>query len=83
MIPLGISILRDNVPNERMGSAIALVSASLGVGGALGLPFCAWITEHFNWHALLGCVSHCGLASLPHISVAGAVKTGTHGSGAI
>jgi MFS family permease len=52
VIPLGIAILRDTLPADRLGSAIALVSATLGVGGALGLPISAFVTEHFDWHAL-------------------------------
>ncbi|MFT4259356.1 MFS transporter [Microbacterium sp.] len=52
VIPLGISILRDTLHKERLGSAIALVSATLGVGGALGLPLSAFVTEHFDWHVL-------------------------------
>jgi MFS family permease len=52
VIPLGISIMRDELPPERLGSAMALMSATLGVGGALGLPLAAYIAEHANWHAL-------------------------------
>jgi MFS family permease len=52
VIPLGIAILRDTIPADRLGSAIALVSATLGVGGALGLPISAFVTEHFDWHVL-------------------------------
>ncbi|PVZ93644.1 MFS transporter [Amnibacterium flavum] len=52
VIPLGISILRDCVPAARLGSSIALVSATLGVGGALGLPLSAIVAEHLDWHAL-------------------------------
>ncbi|MFT4030048.1 MAG: MFS transporter, partial [Protaetiibacter sp.] len=52
VIPLGISILRDTLHRDRLGSAIALVSATLGVGGALGLPLSAFVTEHFDWHVL-------------------------------
>lgn len=52
VIPLGISILRDTLDPKRLGSAIALVSATLGVGGALGLPLSAFVTEHFDWHML-------------------------------
>lgn len=52
VIPLGIAILRDILPPRRLGGAIALVSATLGVGGALGLPLSAFVTEHFDWHAL-------------------------------
>ncbi|MFF3875704.1 MFS transporter [Streptomyces sp. NPDC001978] len=52
VIPLGISIMRDELSAERLGSATALMSASLGVGGALGLPAAALIADHFDWHML-------------------------------
>ncbi|KPI02075.1 major facilitator superfamily MFS_1 [Actinobacteria bacterium OK074] len=52
VIPLGISIMRDELPAERLGSATALMSASLGVGGALGLPAAAVIADNFDWHTL-------------------------------
>ncbi|MFG2881420.1 MFS transporter [Streptomyces sp. NPDC048297] len=52
VIPLGISIMRDELPAERLGSATALMSASLGVGGALGLPAAALIADHYDWHTL-------------------------------
>lgn len=52
VIPLGISILRDTLHKDRLGSAIALVSATLGVGGALGLPLSAFVTEHADWHVV-------------------------------
>ncbi|MGV9193908.1 MFS transporter [Microbacterium sp. MC2] len=52
VVPLGISILRDVLHQDRVGSAIALISATMGVGGALGMPLAALITEHSDWHAL-------------------------------
>jgi MFS family permease len=52
IIPLGISVLRACVPPERVGSAMGLMSSSLGVGGALGLPLSAAIAQQFSWHAL-------------------------------
>ncbi|QHC69373.1 MFS transporter [Rathayibacter sp. VKM Ac-2801] len=52
VIPLGISILRDVLDPRRVASAIALVSATLGVGGALGLPFSAYIVQYTDWHWL-------------------------------
>ncbi|WP_184752578.1 MFS transporter [Microbacterium thalassium] len=51
-VPLGISILRDVLHEDRVDSAIALISATLGVGGALGLPVSAFITERADWHAV-------------------------------
>ncbi|WP_158853216.1 MFS transporter [Saccharothrix deserti] len=52
VIPLGISIMRDELPPERLGSATAVMSASLGVGGALGLPAAALLAEQVDWHML-------------------------------
>ena len=52
VIPLGISILRDVLHEDRVDAAIALISATLGVGGALGLPISALITERSDWHVL-------------------------------
>jgi MFS family permease len=51
-IPLGISILRDELPRERVGSAVATMSATLGVGGAVGLPVAALIAQSTSWHVL-------------------------------
>src|SRR3546814_440666 len=52
MIPLGISAMRDLLPAGKLGTAIALMSASMGVGGALGLPIAAAVAENLNWRAL-------------------------------
>lgn len=52
LIPLAISLLRDTVPRERLGSAVALISSSLGIGGALGLPAAAVVAQHLGWHDL-------------------------------
>lgn len=52
VIPLGISILRDVLHEDRVDSAVALVSATLGAGGALGLPLSAVIAESGNWHLI-------------------------------
>ncbi|WIX90239.1 MFS transporter [Amycolatopsis sp. DG1A-15b] len=61
VIPLGISIMRDELPAERLGSATALMSASLGVGGALGLPAAALLAEHADWHALFWTAAGLGV----------------------
>lgn len=52
VIPLGISMLRDVLDPNRLGTSIALVSATLGVGGALGLPISALVTQNLDWHML-------------------------------
>ena len=52
VIPLGISILRDVLHHQKVDAAIALISATLGVGGAVGLPISALVTEYSDWHVL-------------------------------
>ncbi|MFI8234694.1 MFS transporter [Streptomyces sp. NPDC085900] len=64
VVPLGISIMRDELPTERLAGATALMSASLGVGGALGLPTAALIADHFDWHALFWSSAGMGLVAL-------------------
>src|SRR5689334_14148154 len=50
VVPLGISILRDTVSAEKLAGSTAVMSASLGVGGALGLPTAAFIADNWDWH---------------------------------
>ena len=65
IIPLGISVLRACVPAEKVGPAMGLMSASLGVGGALGLPLSAVIAQQYDWHALFWFATGLGVAALP------------------
>ncbi|MFF2099534.1 MFS transporter [Streptomyces sp. NPDC058202] len=64
-IPLGIGLMRDMLPREKLGSAMALMSSSIGVGGGLALPAAALVAQHANWHALF-----YGAAALGVISIA-------------
>jgi len=64
VIPLGISIMRDELPAERLGSATALMSASLGVGAALGLPAAALIADNYDWHVLFWSSAGMGAVAL-------------------
>ncbi|QIS15430.1 MFS transporter [Nocardia arthritidis] len=60
-IPLGISIMRDELPAEKVGGAMAIMSATLGVGGALGLPLAAAIAQNYDWHMLFWTAGALGL----------------------
>lgn len=51
-IPVAISMVREVVPARMASTAIATLSATMGVGGAIGLPLAAWIAQDYNWHAL-------------------------------
>ncbi|MDV7242869.1 MULTISPECIES: MFS transporter [Rhodococcus] len=62
VIPIGISILRDELPPEKVHRAIAMMSSTLGIGTALGLPFAAAIAEYSHWHVLFWVIAAIGLA---------------------
>ncbi|MFD4987292.1 MFS transporter [Streptomyces sp. NPDC058374] len=62
-IPLGIGIMRDVLPAERLPSAMALMSSSIGVGGGLALPAAALIAQHADWHALFVAAAVLGTAA--------------------
>ncbi len=64
-IPLGIGLMRDMLPRERLGSAMALMSSSIGVGGGLALPAAALVAQNADWHAL-----YYGAAGLGVLSIA-------------
>jgi MFS family permease len=51
-VPLGISIMRDVLPSDRLAGATAVMSASLGIGSALGLPLAALVADNADWHIL-------------------------------
>ncbi|QVI57754.1 MFS transporter [Nocardioides faecalis] len=73
-IPVGIALMREVTPPRLTASAMAAMSATLGVGGAIGLPLSAWIVEYFSWHTLfwvstaLAAVVALAVATLvPHV----------------
>lgn len=52
LIPVGMAIMRDQLPREKVPVGVALMSASLGIGASLGLPLSGLIVEHLGWHAI-------------------------------
>ena len=68
VIPLGIAIMRDVLPPARLGTAVALMSATMGVGGAIGMPLAAYLALHADWHALFWLAAGLGVLGLPLIA---------------
>ncbi|MFG2473523.1 MFS transporter [Streptomyces fagopyri] len=63
-IPLGIGLMRDMLPREKLGSAMALMSSSIGVGGGLALPVAALVAQHADWHFLFFLAAGLGVVSI-------------------
>ncbi|MCP2252600.1 Major Facilitator Superfamily protein [Prauserella aidingensis] len=64
VIPLGISIMRDELPPERVGTGIAVMSSTLGAGGAIGLPLTGFVAEYADWHWLFAGAAVFGAVQL-------------------
>ncbi|GGS94737.1 MFS transporter [Streptomyces chromofuscus] len=63
-IPLGIGLMRDMLPQERLGSAMALMSSSIGVGGGLALPAAALVAQNADWHVLFQGAAGLGVVAI-------------------
>ncbi|WP_435771270.1 MFS transporter [Nocardioides sp. SYSU DS0651] len=66
-IPVGIALMREVTPPRLTATAMAAMSATLGVGGAIGLPLSAWIVEDYSWHTLFWVAT--GLAAAVAVAV--------------
>lgn len=64
VLPLGISILKDELPPSRMMAGTAAMSSTIGVGGAIGMPLSGVIAQLMNWHAVFWAATGASLAVL-------------------
>jgi MFS family permease len=64
LIPVGISIMRDELPKEKMGSAVALMSATLGIGSAMGLPLAGVLYQSLGWASIFWVSAAAGMLLL-------------------
>lgn len=52
LILIDISTMRDELPPEKIGGAVASMGATLGIGEAVGLTLSGVIYEAFGWQAV-------------------------------
>lgn len=52
IMPLSIAIVRDELPRDRVGGVIGLLSAIFGVGAGVGIVAAGPIIEALTWHWL-------------------------------
>ncbi|TDC76554.1 MFS transporter [Streptomyces hainanensis] len=50
VIPLAIGIIRDTLPREKVTAGIGIVSATMGIGGALGMLVTGVIADNTDTH---------------------------------
>ncbi len=61
LMPVGISMMRDVLPPERLGSGVALMSATIGIGSVLGMPLAGVLHEHLGWQSLFWVPARSGV----------------------
>jgi len=79
LVPIGMSIMRDELPRERLAGAVALMSATIGIGAAVGLPLSGWIYSQFGWHAIFwssGAIALLMIAAVLIVIPESPVRTG-------
>lgn len=66
-VALGISVLRDELPPDKVGTGVARMSATMGIGGAVGLPLAAFVADKASWQMLFWLIA--GLAAACAVAV--------------
>jgi len=70
LIPIGMSIMRDQIPPEKLPGAVALMSGTMGIGAGIGLPLGGLIFQTFGWHAVFWVSAITGTISVIAILIA-------------
>ncbi|MRJ75472.1 MFS transporter [Aeromicrobium sp. SMF47] len=52
LVPVAMSVMKDVLPRDRVAFGVAMVSASLGIGAAVGLPLAGIIYAELGWTAM-------------------------------
>ena len=64
VIALGMSLMRDVLPPERVAGGVGLVSSSLGFGGAVGLPVTGVVAQFADWRWLFAGAAVLGVVQV-------------------
>lgn len=52
LVPVAMAQMRDSLPGEKVPGALALLSATLGVGGGVGIPLGGVILAALGWESM-------------------------------
>ncbi|GAA1870210.1 MFS transporter [Asanoa iriomotensis] len=70
LIPIGIAIMRDELPRERLALGVSLMSGTLAVGAGAGLPLAGLIIEHVDWQSLFWVSAAAGIVMFAAVALA-------------
>lgn len=71
VFPLGYAIINDELPRERVGTGLGLMSSMMAIGSALGLVVSGLVLDHLSWRWIfvIGAVGVGVAAVLVHLLV--------------
>ncbi|WP_181038507.1 MFS transporter [Arthrobacter sp. ZGTC131] len=78
LVPVGISVLREEIPGTKLAPAVAMISATLGFGSALGLPLAGVLYELLGWQSIFWSAAAAGIvliAVLPLVMSKSRIRT--------
>ncbi|GAA1762521.1 MFS transporter [Luedemannella helvata] len=64
VVPIGIAIMRDELPADRVPLGVTLMSATLALGAGAALPLSGVIVAHLDWRSIFWITAVAGVASL-------------------
>ncbi|MDP3891492.1 MFS transporter, partial [Nocardioides sp.] len=69
LVPVGIAIMRDELPRDKVPLGVALMSATLAIGAGAGLPLSGLISEHMDWHSIFWVTAVAGSVMLGAVAL--------------
>lgn len=64
LVPVAMAQMRDSLPGNKIAASLAILSATLGVGGGVGIPLGGLILQTVNWQALFWTSALLSVASI-------------------
>jgi MFS family permease len=64
VVPIGIAIMRDELPRDRLALGVALMSGTLAIGAGAAMPLAGVIVTHLGWHSIFWITGVACLISL-------------------
>jgi MFS family permease len=63
VVPIGIAIMRDELPADRVPLGVTLMGATLAIGAGAALPLSGVIVAHLDWHSIFWITGAASVAS--------------------